>query len=208
MPQQVMRVPWSFLTLALNFITVKVASMSPHSMLSLCAVRCLLSRSMGTAQCWPRPRPAFRVWCGFGTTSRPAAWPCSRPTLTHCPRWGDRSHINSHTSSPHISPFYVTPLHIWFSPVCSWSIVLIKLTTRIYSIIQHTHIRFKNWYSLCSWLALLVFLSFSYSGGVLCGVGKDGHSKTVSTTANIAMIWCVTRKNCLQILYSKDTVHD
>lgn len=26
MPQQVMRVPWSFLTLALNFITVKVAS--------------------------------------------------------------------------------------------------------------------------------------------------------------------------------------
>ncbi|CDQ58726.1 unnamed protein product [Oncorhynchus mykiss] len=27
-------------------------------------------------------------------------------------------------------------------------------------------------------------LSFSYSGGVLCGVGKDGHSKTVSATAN------------------------
>ena len=29
---------------------------------------------------------------------------------------------------------------------------------------------------------LFPFQSFSYGGGILCGVGKDSHSKTVSAT--------------------------
>lgn len=106
---------------------------------------------MATRHCWPRHKLAAKVSFEYGITTKETVWQFSGFTLTHCPLWGKLLHAHTCT---HIHTVHWSPnLHL--------------------SLQAHTNFLFF-------FIHLFPSCSFSYSGGILCGVGKDGHNKTVS----------------------------